>query len=166
MTAFDFTPLLSDNLPPAAAPWAGYPEHNFVGGHNDREAIPVDALIAAVTKQLREKGADLATYHLHGGPQGMLELREFVARKMIRDRGMPTTPDQVMITSGSLQGLDLVNSVLLSPGDTVIIEENTYGGMLSRSRGREPGSSAHRWMTTAFASMRSRRSWTVSLPMG
>ncbi|MEO1492965.1 MAG: PLP-dependent aminotransferase family protein [Pseudomonadota bacterium] len=132
MTTFDFTPLLADNLPPAAQPWAGYPAHNFVGGHNDRESIPVDALIAAVTKQLREKGADLATYHLHGGPQGMLELREFVARKMTRDRGMPTTADQVMITSGSLQGLDLVNAVLLSPGDTVIIEENTYGGMLSK----------------------------------
>jgi 2-aminoadipate transaminase len=69
---------------------------------------------------------------LHGGPQGMLELREFVARKTTRDRGMPTTVDQVMITSGSLQGLDLVNAVLLSPGDTVIIEENTYGGMLSK----------------------------------
>ena len=82
---------------------------NFVGGHNDREGIPVDALIAAITKQLREKGPELAKYFMEGGPQGLLELREFVARKLTRDRGAPTDPDQVLITSGSLQGLDLVN---------------------------------------------------------
>ena len=132
MPDFDFTPFLADNLPPAAAPWGGYPAHNFVGGHNDREGIPVDALIDAVTRQLREKGPELARYHLEGGPQGMLQLREFVAQKLTRDRGTPTTPEQVLITSGSLQGLDLVNQVLLNPGDTVIIEENTYGGMLSK----------------------------------
>ena len=130
--SFDFTPLLARNLPAPAKRWGGYPAHNFVGGHNDREGIPVDALIAAITKQLQEKGRELATYNLEGGPQGMLELREFVAQKMTRDRGMPTTPDQVLITSGSLQGLDLVNGILLEPGDTVIIEENTYGGMLSK----------------------------------
>ena len=132
MTAFDFTHLLSDNLPPAAGRWSGFPEHNFVGGHNDRDSIPVDTLIAAITKQLSERGRELATYNLEGGPQGMIELREFVARKMTQDRGMPTAPDQVLITSGSLQGLDLVNGVLLNPGDTVIIEEHTYGGMLSK----------------------------------
>jgi 2-aminoadipate transaminase len=132
MAAFDFTPHLAENLPPAAVPWAGYPKHNFVGGHNDREGIPVDALIDAVTRQLREKGPELAKYFMEGGPQGLAELREFVARKMTKDRGTPTTPDQVLITSGSLQGLDLVNKALLNPGDTVIIEENTYGGMLSK----------------------------------
>ncbi|MEM9061291.1 MAG: PLP-dependent aminotransferase family protein [Pseudomonadota bacterium] len=132
MTGFDFTPLLADNLPPAGARWSGFPEHNFVGGHNDRTAIPVEALIQAVTTQLQARGQELATYSLEGGPQGMLQLREFVAKKMIRDRGMPTNPDQVLITSGSLQGLDLVNGVLLNPGDTVIIEEHTYGGMLSK----------------------------------
>ena len=130
--SFDFTPLMAKNLPAPAKRWPGYPTHNFVGGHNDREGIPVDALIAAITKQLREKGKELATYNLEGGPQGMLQLREFVAKKMTRDRGMLTTPDQVLITSGSLQGLDLVNGILLEPGDTVIIEENTYGGMLSK----------------------------------
>ena len=132
MSQFDFTPFLADDLPPAAVPWSGYPTHNFTGGHNDREGIPVDALIDAVTRQMRAKGRELATYHLEGGPQGMLQLREFVAEKLTRDRGTPTTPDQVLITSGSLQGLDLVNQAMLRPGDTVIIEENTYGGMLSK----------------------------------
>ena len=132
MAAFDFTPLLANDAPPAAQRWAGYPKHNFVGGHNDREGIPVKALAEAVSKQLTQIGPELATYHLEGGPQGMTRLREVVAEKLNRDRGMSITADEVLITSGSLQGLDLVNAMFLNPGDAVIIEENTYGGMLSK----------------------------------
>lgn len=132
MSTFDFTPILADNLPPAAVPWAGYPRHNFVGGHVDRETVPVEDLITAITRQLRQKGPELAKYFTDSGPQGLTDLRDYVARKMTDLRGTPTTPDQVLITSGSLQGLDLVNDALLNPGDTVIIEENTYGGMLPK----------------------------------
>lgn len=134
MTAFDFSSLLARDLPPPAAKWSGFPKHNFVGGHNDPEAIPVEALIEAATRQLRAKGRHLATYSLDGGPQGLRELRDVVARKLARDRGMACDPDQVLITSGSLQGLDLVNALLIDPGDTVIVEEQTYGGTLSRLR--------------------------------
>ena len=132
MSTFDFTPLLAANLPPAAGAWSGYPEVNFVGGHNAREAIPVDALIDGVTRRLRALGQDLATYHIGDGPQGYLPLREFVADKMTRDRGAPTTPEQILITSGSLQGLDLVNALLVDSGDTIIIEESSYGGMFGK----------------------------------
>lgn len=136
MTAFDFAPLFARGLPPAAQRWKGFQQHNFVGGHNDPEGIPVEALIEAATRQLRAKGRDLAIYTLDGGPQGLRELRELVANKLTRDRGAPTYPDQVLITSGSLQGLDLVNSLLVEPGDTVIVEEHTYGGTLTRLRRR------------------------------
>jgi len=131
-TKFDYTPFLADDLPPPAARWTGFPTHNFIGGHNDREAIPVEGLIAALTKQLQEKGAELATYSLEGGPQGMQQLRAFVARKLSRDRGIACTADDVLITSGSLQGMDLINQLLLQPGDTVVVEKNNYGGTLSR----------------------------------
>ena len=136
MTAFDFAPLFARDLPPAAQRWSGFVEHNFVGGHNDPEGIPVDALIESATRQLRSKGRDLAIYTLDGGPQGLRELREVVARKLTGDRGAPTDPEQVLITSGSLQGLDLVNQLLIEPGDTVVVEEHTYGGTLGRLRRR------------------------------
>lgn len=137
MTAFDFAPLLARDLPPGAAKrWTAFPQHNFVGGHNDPEGIPVEALVDAVTRRLREKGSLLAVYGLDGGPQGLRELREVVAEKLTRDRGAPTDPDQVLITSGSLQGLDLVNQLLVNPGDTVIVEEDTYGGTITRLRRR------------------------------
>jgi 2-aminoadipate transaminase len=124
------------NLPPAVKPWSGFPAYNFVGGHNDRDAIPVEALANAMTKVLREKGRDLATYHMDGGPQGLRELRDIVARQLTRDRGMKCDADQVLITSGSAQGLDLVNNLLLEPGDTVIIEEFTFGIMLNMVRAK------------------------------
>jgi 2-aminoadipate transaminase len=51
-------------------------------------------------------------------------------------RGIRGTADDVLITSGSLQGLDLVNEVFLERGDTVIMEQLTYGGMITRLQRR------------------------------
>jgi 2-aminoadipate transaminase len=129
---FDYAGLLRPDLPPAAAKWAGFPKYNFVGGHNDADSVPVEGLIAAATTVLRREGRTLATYGLESGALGYRRLREFIARKLARDAGIACSPDEVLITSGSLQGLDLVNQVLLSPGDTVIVEQMTYGGALTR----------------------------------
>ena len=129
---FDFADLLRPDLPPAAARWAGFPKYNFVGGHNDAASVPVDGLIAAATRVLTREGRTLATYGLESGSLGYLPLREFIARKVAKDAGIVCSPDEILITSGSLQGLDLVNHVLLSPGDTVIVEEMTYQGALTR----------------------------------
>jgi len=129
---FDYAGLLRPDLPPAAARWAGFPKYNFVGGHNDADSVPVEDLIAAATRVLRREGRTLATYGLESGALGYRPLREFIARKLARDAGIACSPDEVLITSGSLQGLDLVNQVLLSPGDTVIVEQMTYGGALTR----------------------------------
>jgi len=74
----------------------------------------------------------LSTYGLESGPLGYRPLREFIARKLAADAGIACTIDEILITSGSLQGLDLVNQVLLSPGDTVIVEQMTYGGAITR----------------------------------
>ena len=63
-------------------------------------------------------------------------MRDLVADKLKRHRGIDITRDDVLITSGSLQGLDLVNDLLLEPGDTVIFEELSYGGAISRVKKR------------------------------
>jgi 2-aminoadipate transaminase len=134
MTAgtFDYSTLLRPDLPPPAAKWNGFPRYNFVGGHNDADSVPVQELIAAATRVLEREGRTLSTYGLQSGPLGYRPLREFIARKLLNDTGIACTAEEILITSGSLQGLDLVNQVLLSPGDTVIIEEMTYGGAISR----------------------------------
>jgi 2-aminoadipate transaminase len=133
-TGFAYPNLFGKKVPPPAPRWARNAKFNFIGGHNDRTLIPVEGLIAATAAVLRREGADLALYSLAQGPQGYRGLRQFVADKLGRWRGISATPDDVLITSGSGQGIDLINQVLLEPGDTVILEEFTYGGYLTKLR--------------------------------
>src|SRR3954449_2794792 len=130
--SFDFAPLLPAGLPPAAARWTGLAKYSFVGGNNDPDQVPVDGLIDAVNAVLKREGRMLATYGLASGPQGYRPLREFLVGKLRRDAGISCTADDILIVSGSLQALDLVNHTLLTRGDTVIVEQDSYQGSLNR----------------------------------
>jgi len=129
---FDFAQLLPAGLPPPAAKWTGLAKFSFVGGNNDPDQVPVEGLIEAVDAVLRREGSTLATYGLANGPQGYLRLREFLAAKLKRDAGIVCSADDLLIVSGSLQALDLVNQTLLARGDTVIVEQQSYQGALTR----------------------------------
>ncbi|MDX6749151.1 PLP-dependent aminotransferase family protein [Geminicoccaceae bacterium 1502E] len=128
----DFTRLLARDLPQPAGRFGGLPRWNFVGGNNDPALVPVEALAEAAARTIRAEGRKLALYNMGEGPMGHPALREFVAGKLESQRGIAGGPENVLITSGSLQGLDLVNEVLLEPGDTVLMEEHTYGGAITR----------------------------------
>ncbi|MCW5689913.1 MAG: PLP-dependent aminotransferase family protein [Pseudolabrys sp.] len=130
--AFDFAPLFPSTLPPPAVRWTGSPKYNFVGGNNDPGEVPLDGLMAAAQSVLSREGRTLATYGLNSGPQGYRPLRDFLSKKLQRDAGMTCTPDDILIVSGSLQALDLVNAALLQRGDTVIVEKDNYQGSLNR----------------------------------
>src|ERR1700709_744747 len=134
MTAasFDFAPLLPAGLPAPAAKWTGLAKYSFIGGNNDPDQVPGEGLIDAVNAVLKREGRTLATYGLASGPQGYLRLREFIAAKLKRDAGIRCAADDILVVSGSLQALDLVNQSLLARGDTVIIEQETYQGSLNR----------------------------------
>jgi 2-aminoadipate transaminase len=129
---FDFAPLFPAGLPAPAARWTGLARYSFVGGNNDPDQVPVEGLIEAVNAVLRREGKTLATYGLASGPQGYRPLRDFLVTKLKRDAGIGCAADDIMIVSGSLQALDLVNAALLAHGDTVITEQDTYQGALSR----------------------------------
>jgi 2-aminoadipate transaminase len=129
---FDFAPLLPAELPTPAAKWTGLAKYSFVGGNNDPDQVPVEGLIDAVNAVLKREGKTLATYGLASGPQGYRPLREFLTTKLRRDAGIDCVADDILIVSGSLQALDLVNQTLLARGDTVIIEQDTYQGALNR----------------------------------
>jgi 2-aminoadipate transaminase len=131
-SAFDFAPLLPAGLPAPAAKWTGLAKYSFVGGNNDPDQVPVEGLIDAANAVLRREGKTLATYGLAGGPQGYLPLRQFLTAKLKSDAGIDCAADEILIVSGSLQALDLVNATLLARGDTVIIERDTYQGALNR----------------------------------
>jgi 2-aminoadipate transaminase len=130
--SFDFAPLLPAGLPPAAARWTGLAKYSFVGGNNDPDQVPLDGLVEAASAVLKREGRTLATYGLASGPQGYRPLREFLTAKLKRDAGIACASDDILIVSGSLQALDLVNHTLLARGDTVITEQDTYQGALNR----------------------------------
>ena len=138
MPAFDFTPLLAAGLPPPAARWTGFAKYNFSGGHNDADEVPVEELTAAATAVLAREGRTLATYGLESGPLGYRPLRAFLAEKLKHHAGISCSPDEILITSGSLQAIDLVNGILLARGDTVL-RKLRRGAHAPRSSRRQTG---------------------------
>jgi 2-aminoadipate transaminase len=129
---FDLTSCLADGLPDPAPRFGGFPKYNFIGGHNDPVQIPIEGLIEATASVLRREGSKLAMYNLAQGPQGYAGLREFVADKLKRHRGIDANRDDVLITTGSGQGIDIVSRLFINPGDTVILEEFCYAGAINR----------------------------------
>ena len=129
---FDFSPLFPPGTPAPAMRWTGAPKYNFTGGNNDPDAVPLQGLMQAAQTVLEREGRTLATYGLKSGPQGYRPLREFLSTKLKRDAGMDCSADDILIVSGSLQALDLVNAALLTRGDTVVVEQDNYQGTLTR----------------------------------
>ena len=125
--------LHSDALGPAIE-WKGYPKFNFIGGHNDNESIPITSLKESIDKIILKEGKTLAKYGLESGPQGYLPLRQFISKQLKKSASINCSEKELLVVSGSLQALDLVNQTFLRKGDTVIIEEENYGGTISRLR--------------------------------
>ncbi len=130
--AFDFTPLVPAGSPPPAVRWTPPGKYNFTFGNNDPDGLEIEELKAAVETALTRDGRRLSDYRLHMGPQGYKPLREFLVRKLRQHAAIECSADDIVMTSGSLQGLDLVNSALLMAGDTVICEQDCYEGTLNR----------------------------------
>ncbi|HVU34215.1 MAG TPA: PLP-dependent aminotransferase family protein [Opitutaceae bacterium] len=95
---------------------------SFAGGLPAPELFPIQAVHAATDRVLTEAGPASLQY---GPSEGYLPLREWIAAEMQR-RGVATTADNVLITVGSQQVLDLVGKLLLNPGDVVLTENPTY----------------------------------------
>jgi 2-aminoadipate transaminase len=131
---FGYPSAFARNAPAPAPRWPGLPRYNFVGGHNDPAQIPAAGLAEAAALALAREGASLALYGLGQSPLGHAGLRAFVSRKSAEHRGIAATADDVLITIGSSQGIDLVNRLLLDPGDTVILESFSFAGAITRLR--------------------------------
>jgi len=129
---FEFETVLSSNAKQAAAVFAGYPSYHFVGGNIDEPTVPSDALAEAVSNVIRNQGHAMARYGMESGPQGHLPLREAICDCLKRRADMNVKPNEVLLTSGSLQAMDLVNKALLNKGDIVLLETANYAGALSK----------------------------------
>ncbi len=99
------------------------PEFDFRVGIPDALLFPFDTWRRLVTAELRVGAHDLGVY---ADPAGHLPLREAIARQLALSRGVTAGADEVLVTYGTQQALDLVTRVLVGPGDVVAIEEPGY----------------------------------------
>jgi 2-aminoadipate transaminase len=99
---------------------------SFAGGLPAPELFPIDRCAEAAERILREQGPSSLQYGL---TEGYLPLREFICQQMSR-YGIRAEADNVLITNGSQQALDLIGKLLVNPGDRVLVEEPTYLGAL------------------------------------
>ncbi|MFI5564205.1 PLP-dependent aminotransferase family protein [Amycolatopsis japonica] len=96
---------------------------SFAGGVPAPELFDVDGLRAAFDRALADGPAQRALQY--SPTEGNPRLRELLAERL-SGRGVPTTVDDLLITTGSQQGLQLLSTALLDPGATVLVEEPVY----------------------------------------
>ena len=99
---------------------------SFAGGLPSPLTFPVDAMRGALDRVLTNSGREALQYST---TEGYAPLREWIAARVGTPEA-PVSPDEVLIVSGSQQGLDLLAKVLVDPGDTVLVETPTYLGAL------------------------------------
>ncbi len=99
---------------------------SFAGGLPAPEVFPIKEFSEACQRVLQEKGAQALQY---GTTEGYYPLREQISRHTAR-YGITITPDNVLITTGSQQALDLIGKIFINRGDRILVESPTYLGAL------------------------------------
>ncbi|MCP4130588.1 MAG: PLP-dependent aminotransferase family protein [bacterium] len=100
---------------------------SFAGGLPNRDFFPVREIQDACVKVLSADGKNVLQYST---TEGYLPLREYIAEQYRIKQDMEIDPGDILITSGSQQGLDLVGKTLLNEGDHLAIEEPGYLGAI------------------------------------
>ncbi len=99
---------------------------SFAGGLPAPDVFPIEQVKQATERVLSEHGAQALQY---GTTEGFSPLREMIARHTGRF-GLEITPDNILITSGSQQALDLLGKIFINRGDRILVESPTYLGAL------------------------------------
>jgi 2-aminoadipate transaminase len=107
---------------------------SFAGGLPAPELFPTERIAAATRRVLEERGAEALQY---GTTEGHGPLRDLLVRHM-RRYGIEAGRENVLITTGSQQALDLVGKLFVDPGDVLVVEEPTYLGALQAFGAYEP----------------------------
>ena len=107
---------------------------SFAGGYPDPTLFPIEQLHKIYDDLLTPANASALQYTASDGTP---ELRALVAGRLTAD-GMPCAPDDVLITQGGQQGLDLVAKLFIDPGDVIVCERPTFLGALIAFNPCEP----------------------------
>ena len=96
---------------------------SFAGGLPAPELFPVKEMKAAVDKAFDTHGQEVMQY---GAAKGVTALRELIQKHVKEKEDVDAELDNVLVTTGSEQVLDLVGKAFVNPGDTVLVEQPTY----------------------------------------
>ena len=100
---------------------------SFAGGLPNPISFPSEELKESTNRVIDEYGSKVFQYSLTAG---LPELRELIAAQLKEKQGMDVKGDEIIITTGSQQALDMIGKVLINPGDCVILEEPSYLGAI------------------------------------
>jgi 2-aminoadipate transaminase len=129
--SFSYEGLFSAHAPVSARGGNRNAKYDFAVAYPDPDSLPLDGLVEALKTALDREGRNLAYYPV---PAGLPSLRELVAEKLQRDRDMRVTPEDIVLTSGSGEGIFMVIQALTDPGDVILTEEFVYLGTLRQMR--------------------------------
>jgi DNA-binding transcriptional MocR family regulator len=107
---------------------------SFAGGIPDPALFPVEAFKDAFAETLTTQATQALQYSIS---EGYRPLREWIADEMAKI-GVPCTPENILITSGSQQALDYLGKLMISPKDTILLGWPTYLGALGAFNAYEP----------------------------
>jgi 2-aminoadipate transaminase len=108
---------------------------SLAGGLPSADTFPVDAMREATARVLRDSPREALQY---AASEGFAPLREWVATHLAEQQGMRVSAEQVLITTGSQQGLDLAGKILIDRDARVLVETPTYLGALQAFTPYEP----------------------------
>ena len=108
---------------------------SFAGGLPAPELFPVEDIKAATDAVMDEQGRAALQY---GQTEGYLPLRQKIVERMAAKNAIQTTPDNIILTAGSQQGLDYCGKLFLNPGDVVVMESPSYLGAINAFQAYEP----------------------------
>lgn len=100
---------------------------SFAGGLPNLQMIPVRELEAAADKVFESDGTRALQYST---TEGYYHLREWICKRYLEKKGIKASPDDILITTGSQQALDLLSKVLIDKDDRVVIEKPGYLGAI------------------------------------
>lgn len=96
---------------------------SFAGGLPNPISFPQEELLESMNRIVKTYGSNVFQYSITAG---LPELRQYIADRYNRIFGLDITMDNIIITTGSQQALDLIGKILLNKGDGVIVEKPTY----------------------------------------
>jgi 2-aminoadipate transaminase len=108
---------------------------SFAGGLPSADTFPIVEIAEATACAMGSNGQSALQYST---TQGLPALRRSIGRDLQQRSGRDIDPDEILITSGSQQGLDLIGKVFLDKGDTVVMERPGYLGAIQALRAYEP----------------------------